>query len=398
MAKIDSSDEKSGRSGCPENELKLPEPSPPKNKKAKLKPKPKRQNQGSQDSAWKDIIPAHFEAFMRFYFPKAAAEIDFTKPITLKDKELRKLTAADSSPHRHADLLIQVHTKSAAQPATPSTTPPANKPAPSNTGSTALLYAYIEVQGKPEKEYPKRVFTCAARVFNAYGELPFILLLLTDTNPGFTPTCYEFKTPGRNWRIEFETAKLLWYNERRAELEESRDIFAYVTLAQLELNDAKKSARRRKGKPQPTGDNGPGSPWDELYEFKKRVIVKLLRKNFSRRDVRSLLIFLDWSVQLPAPLEEQLTDEIEEETGGGTMPYVTSWERIAEEKGKPIWINEGKLEDKREVLARQLDKKFNLTDEERELISKHNDPQQLDEALDAIVFAQTKEEVLELLR
>ena len=198
--------------------------------------------------------------------------------------------------------------------------------------------------------------------------------------------------------MEFEIAKLLWYNERRAELEQSSDLFAFVTLAQLELNDAKKRARRKKQKAPPTAGSYPGPPWDELYEFKKRVIVKLLQKEIARREIRSLLIFLDWLVQLPAPLEERLTDEIEEETGGGTMPYVTSWERIAEKKGKPIWMNEGKLEEKREVLTRLLNKKFHLTPEERELISRHHDSEQLDEALDAFVFAQTKEEVLELLR
>ncbi len=64
------------------------------------------------------------------------------------------------------------------------------------------------------------------------------------------------------------------------------------------------------------------------------------------------------------------------------------------EKLKKKGIEEGKQED----LIRQLDKKFSLTEEERDAIKKVKDINKLDAAIDAFVFAETKEEVLKLLR
>ena len=75
------------------------------------------------------------------------------------------------------------------------------------------------------------------------------------------------------------------------------------------------------------------------------------------------------------------------------MPYVTSWERRGIKKG----VEEGKIIEKQEVLARQLSKKFGLGPEERELIAATDNPRKLNKALDAVLFAETKEEVLRAL-
>ncbi len=64
------------------------------------------------------------------------------------------------------------------------------------------------------------------------------------------------------------------------------------------------------------------------------------------------------------------------------------------EKLKKKGIEEGKQED----LIRLLDKKFSLTEEELETIKNTMDVNKLDAAIDAFVFAETKEEVLKLLR
>ncbi|RKX78192.1 MAG: hypothetical protein DRP87_06925, partial [Spirochaetes bacterium] len=53
---------------------------------------------------------------------------------------------------------------------------------------------------------------------------------------------------------------------------------------------------------------------------------------------------------------------------------------------------------KQEDLIRLLDKKFSLTEEDLETIKNTMDVNKLDAAIDAFVFAETKEEVLKLLR
>jgi hypothetical protein len=108
---------------------------------------------------------------------------------------------------------------------------------------------------------------------------------------------------------------------------------------------------------------------------------------------------------LPKSLELRFDREINEETGDEIMPYMTIWEReglkrgIREGKreGRAAGFNEGLVKDKRGVLTRQLDRKFGLLDEEKALIDECEDLEALDVALDEILFAENKEEVLELL-
>ncbi len=59
---------------------------------------------------------------------------------------------------------------------------------------------------------------------------------------------------------------------------------------------------------------------------------------------------------------------------------------------------EGRLEDKREVLQRQLDRRFGLSEGERKLIGSQTNPKKLDNAIDTFVFAKSKDDVLEQLR
>ena len=58
---------------------------------------------------------------------------------------------------------------------------------------------------------------------------------------------------------------------------------------------------------------------------------------------------------------------------------------------------EGELLKEQQVLIRLVNKKFGLTEEEKEAIHSCNEPEKLDSALDTILTAETKEEVLRLL-
>lgn len=59
---------------------------------------------------------------------------------------------------------------------------------------------------------------------------------------------------------------------------------------------------------------------------------------------------------------------------------------------------QGRQQAQREVLVRQMTKKFSITDEERQFIETVDDLDRLAAALDEILVAQTKEQVLALLR
>lgn len=51
-------------------------------------------------------------------------------------------------------------------------------------------------------------------------------------------------------------------------------------------------------------------------------------------DVRQLFRFIDWLLQLPEELEKQFDEEIEDYQKEKTMPYISSLERRAMERGR----------------------------------------------------------------
>ena len=72
-----------------------------------------------------------------------------------------------------------------------------------------------------------------------------------------------------------------------------------------------------------------------------------------KRRIRALLRFIDWTLQLPEELERRLEEELPKITGGETMPYVTSWERMAKK--------DGKIEEKIETAKKMLEKRMDIS-------------------------------------
>jgi hypothetical protein len=97
------------------------------------------------------------------------------------------------------------------------------------------------------------------------------------------------------------------------------------------------------------------------YLVKRELILLLRDQGYSAEATQSLLRFLDWLIRLPEKLDQKLEIEMEEVTEGKRMPYVTSWERIAEKRGR----KEGKKIGEKELLdtvMRQLRRKIGKLD------------------------------------
>ena len=58
----------------------------------------------------------------------------------------------------------------------------------------------------------------------------------------------------------------------------------------------------------------------------------------------------------------------------------------------------GKIEEKQQVLVRLLKRKFSLSKEEEQRVLAVHDPDRLDSALDEIITAESKDEVLGLMQ
>ena len=87
---------------------------------------------------------------------------------------------------------------------------------------------------------------------------------------------------------------------------------------------------------QPTCFRGRGAP------LPLRCGVKTLyRRGHPRQDFLELFRFIDWLLELPEGLEDQLWAELKTYEESEKMPYVTSVERIGIHKGEEIGIRKG---------------------------------------------------------
>ena len=260
-----------------------------------------------QDSAWKDIIEELFEDFLAFFFPRIHDDIDLTKGYTFLDKELQKILKTSETGKRYADKLVKVYLTS---------------------GDEKWLLIHVEVQGYREADLAERIYTYNYRIFDRYRKEVISAVILTDPDPGYRPDRYVRSRWGFTHTMAFPLVKLIDYRKRRDELKTNTSPFALVVEAFLRYIDGK------------------GDP-DRLYAAKRQCIVVLLEKNYNKRRIRALLRFIDWTLQLPEELERRLEEELPEITGGKTMPYVTSWERMAKK--------DGKIEDAKRMLAEGFD-------------------------------------------
>ena len=205
-----------------------------------------------------------------------------------------------------------------------------------NTGGTNN-----EVQGYKERDLAERIYIYNYRIFDRYRKEVISAVILTDPDPAYRPDRYVRSRWGFIHTMEFPMVKLIDYRPGREELEANVNPFALVVEPFLRYIDER------------------GDP-DRLYEAKKHCIVVLLEKDYDKRRIRALLRFIDWALQLPEELELRLEEELPQITGGKSMPYVTSWERIAAEKAAKKAKEEGKVEGKVETAKKMLAKGYTL--------------------------------------
>ena len=312
------------------------------------------ENQFDSDSPWKEILEEYFPQFMFFFAPQVYQEIDWDKGYEFQDKEFQKLFPHSSVGKRYVDKLVKVFKKD---------------------GTEAFVIIHVEVQGDKVVDFPKRMFVYYYRLIDSFDTKVFSLAVLTDSNPNWRPSKFEQEIWGCKVSLEFPIIKLLDYGDKWAELEQSTNPFAIVVMAHLKTLETAKDEQKR-------------------LEWKLTLSKMLYEKGYSEKDVRNLFRFIDWLLMLPKGLNQTFKEEIAKHEEEKKMPYVTSVERLAKEEG----MQQGEILDKQKVLRKLLSRKFEITEQEGELISNQEDPELLDKALDEFVFAESKEEVLKHLQ
>jgi hypothetical protein len=236
---------------------------------------------------------------MQFFFPETAALIDWERPYEFLNKEFQQIAREAEQGKRYADQLVKIWQIG---------------------GEELWLLIHVEIQGQKEDNFSQRMFTYNFRIFDRFEKPAISLAILCDSNREWRPSNYSYTYPQTRLNFEFGTVKLLDYEDRWEELENSNNPFATVVMAHLKTQQTRSSPTERK-----------------IWKF--RLIRRLYDLGLQEQDIRNLYRFIDWVMILPKPLENQFWEEFKQFEQERTMRYVTTGERIGYERG----VQEGEL-------------------------------------------------------
>jgi len=140
------------------------------------------------------------------------------------------------------------------------------------------------------------------------------LAILADDDPDWRPSSYGSSRWGFRTGTEFPIKKLLDYAPHWQALEADPNPFAMVVLAHLKALETRQKPADRQ-------------------VWKVRLIKGLFDRGLNAEDVRQLFRFIDWMMDLPPVLELLVRDEIHRYQEEKTMPFMTSFERLALKDG-----------------------------------------------------------------
>ncbi len=259
------------------------------------------------DVAWKEILGEYFKDFVEYCLPQLYELINWKKRWSSLDKELNAITKGADAGNRLVDKLFKVYLKD---------------------GQEQWVLCHVEVQGKQDDDFPKRMFTYGYRIYDKYQKPVVSCAILTDEAKNWRPSSFRLGLAGSYLSIEYLVVKLIDYRDRIKELEASTNPFGSVVLTQLAALEVKRK------------------PDEERKRVKFALTRRLYDKGFKRAEVVNLYKFIDWLIGLSKPHELEYIHEIYELEEAKQMPYISNAEKFGMEKG----IVQGKLEVARHML------------------------------------------------
>jgi hypothetical protein len=185
------------------------------------------------------------------------------------------------------------------------------------------VLVHVEVQASRDAGFPLRMFIYHYRIFDRHHRPIVSVAILADGDPAWRPDRCVMETPGCRLTLEFSTVKLLDWDARREELEQSRNPFAMVVLAHLDALATK-------------GDDA------ARLERKWDLVRRLTAIGYTRKRVVDLFRFLDQVLSLPPPQDLVFIKRIHAHRSAKAMRYLSSIERLAREEGLEKGREEGR--------------------------------------------------------
>jgi hypothetical protein len=289
------------------------------------------------DSPWKMILNA-------YCWPERHADINWTKKYKMLDKELIKITRNAPVGNRIIDKLVEVTLKN---------------------GEEAFVLVHLEVQGKSDPYFEKRMFPYRYRLMDLHQKPIASLAILIDSNKKWRPGVFREELWGASVEMRFPIIKLLDYQKCIKELEVAHNPFAQVILAQLAALEKKLP--------------------DARLTSKISLIKRLYQQKWQNDDIINLLIFIDWVIALPKELESEYQEAVKVLEEELHVDYITSFERSGIEKG----VQKGECM----MLIHLLERKFKLVPENYRHCIEEAQPEDLLQWAEKVLISQTIEEV-----
>ncbi|GAA6618079.1 transposase [Scytonema sp. NUACC26] len=246
------------------------------------------EQQANYDSPWKEALDLYFEACIAFFFPQVHAEIDWQRGYEFLDKELQQVVREAETGRLFVDKLVKVWRRE---------------------GTEAWVLLHLEIQSQVDSNFPKRMYKYNYRLFDRYDQTIVSLAILGDTDMSWRPQDYSYELWGCRISLQFPIIKLLDYETRWTELEESRNPFAVLVMAHLRTQATTKDPQGR-------------------LQWKLSLVKRLYELGYTKDNILQLFRLIDWMMGLPKNLEQVFDNEIMSYEGAETMPYITSVERV----------------------------------------------------------------------
>ncbi|MBX3167634.1 MAG: transposase [Candidatus Eremiobacteraeota bacterium] len=282
------------------------------------------QGQTDYDLHWKIAITQYFRAFLEFFFPRIAAEIDWGRAWAPLDKELLPGRGDDEVGAREADLLFRVYR---------------------NTGEESWVLIHLEIQATRQalQVFEERVWVYAARTRLRYHRKVCSLAILADLSPSWRPHCFLEELWGCRMSLSFPTVKLLDLEKTLGPL--SDNPFSWIVRFHLAAKRSKAGGVQRRSYKRAY-----------LLAFWRAVRQGLLdRKDVNK--LRTIENMIDGLLSLSHENDKLFRKELERDEEIGQMkkqmPRLTMFER---------WAREDALEEGR----RWAEQERQRADEERQ--------------------------------
>ena len=240
------------------------------------------------DGAWKEGVEKYFEAFLTFFFPQIYSEIDWTRGYEFLDQELQQLMRESEVGKQFVDKLIKVWL---------------------SDGKETWLLIHLEIQSQVDAGFPKRMFSYHYRIFDRYNQEVVSLAILGDSQASWRPQEYSYGRWGCRLSLQFPTVKLLDYEPRWSELEQSDNPFAVLVMAHLRTQATTKDLTSR-------------------LRWKLSLIKQMYELGYSREKILQLFDLIDRLMTLPPDLDLNFKTELKQFEDEQKMRYVSSIERL----------------------------------------------------------------------